>query len=72
MKYVTSLILTLLVTTEVAYAQQPPAKELACRACHGLGGTAPIAPNYPKLNGCWKIAKNYSLFQNETETLFGK
>lgn len=36
----------------MAYAEvKPPAKEAMCRTCHGAGGAAPIAPNYPKLNG---------------------
>ena len=35
-----------------AYGQTgAPAKEAGCRACHGVGGGAPIAPNYPKING---------------------
>jgi len=33
----------------VAFAQ--PAKVATCAACHGAGGAAPIAPNYPKLAG---------------------
>jgi cytochrome c len=28
-----------------------PAKEAACRVCHGVEGAKPIVPNYPKLNG---------------------
>ena len=34
-----------------ALSQTPPANEALCRACHGAKGGAPIAPNYPKLNG---------------------
>lgn len=41
-----------LVISSLAFSQvKPPAKEVTCRACHGAGGAAPIAPNYPKLNG---------------------
>ncbi len=32
-------------------AQDAPAKEAGCRACHGKDGAAPILPQYPKLNG---------------------
>jgi cytochrome c len=42
-------ILTLLFST-AAWADAP-AKEAACRACHGAKGAAPIVPSYPKLNG---------------------
>lgn len=36
----------------MAYSEiDPPAKEMTCRACHGAAGSAPIAQNYPKLNG---------------------
>ena len=35
-----------------AFAEvQPPAKEITCRTCHGVGGAKTLAPNYPKLNG---------------------
>ncbi len=34
-----------------ATAPKAPPKEALCKACHGAGGAAPIAPNYPKLNG---------------------
>jgi len=34
-----------------ADAPATPKKEPLCRACHGPNGAAPIAPNYPKLNG---------------------
>lgn len=38
--------------SSMAYSQgEPPAKEVACRACHGASGAAPLVPNYPKLNG---------------------
>lgn len=38
--------------SSVVYAQTgAPAKEATCRACHGVGGGAPIAPSYPKING---------------------
>ena len=51
MKYFLPFILTSL-AVNLAYAEtKPPAKEITCRACHGIGGAAPIAPNYPKLNG---------------------
>ena len=48
-----SLFLALALTIPAIAAAQdaPPAKEMACRACHGVGGAAPLAPNYPKLNG---------------------
>lgn len=50
MNYLSILFLTL--STSLAFAQTPaPAKEASCRACHGVGGSVPIAPNYPKLNG---------------------
>jgi len=50
MKIFCSMLL-LLGTSTVALAQGDlPAKEMTCRACHGAGGAAPIAPNYPKLN----------------------
>lgn len=48
MKYLITLTLTLSISV-IAYAQ--PAKEATCQACHGAGGAAPIAPNYPKLSG---------------------
>ena len=32
-------------------AQDAPAKEAGCRACHGKEGASPILPSYPKLNG---------------------
>lgn len=35
----------------VADSVKAPGKEAICRACHGEKGAAPIAPNYPKLNG---------------------
>lgn len=41
----------LLVSSGAAFAAEAPAKEVACRACHGEGGAKPIAPNYPKLKG---------------------
>ena len=42
----------MLVAPALCAAQvEPPAKEMTCRACHGAGGAAPLAPNYPKLNG---------------------
>lgn len=51
MKYFITLIFTLAAPL-LAYGQtEPPAKEVACRTCHGAGGAAPIAPIYPKLNG---------------------
>ncbi len=48
MKYFIALTLALTISL-IANAQ--PEKELTCRACHGAGGGAPIAPSYPKLNG---------------------
>lgn len=48
MKYFITLTLTMIVSI-LAHAQ--PAKEASCLVCHGAGGAAPIAPNYPKLNG---------------------
>ncbi|MBX2857938.1 MAG: c-type cytochrome [Cellvibrionaceae bacterium] len=30
---------------------EAPKSEARCRACHGVGGAAPIADNYPKLSG---------------------
>ena len=51
MKYMIALIL-ILVAPGLVYAQAiPPTKEVTCRACHGLAGAAPIASNYPRLNG---------------------
>ena len=51
MKYFVTFILTL-TTSMLANAQaETPTKEITCRACHGAAGAAPIAPNYPKLNG---------------------
>ena len=47
MKY--SIMTLALVLSALADAQ--PAKEASCRACHGVKGGAPIAPNYPKLQG---------------------
>jgi len=44
-------ILTLSVPLLAHSKSVTPAKEVMCRACHGAGGAAPIAPNYPKLNG---------------------
>lgn len=29
----------------------PPQKEMACRACHGIGGNKPLTPSYPILAG---------------------
>lgn len=40
-----------LLSSSVVTAADLPAKEAACRACHGAGGAKPIAPNYPKLDG---------------------
>lgn len=40
-----------LTTANFTLAQEPPAKETLCRACHGASGAAPIADSYPKLNG---------------------
>lgn len=34
-----------------AAAEKPPAKEMACRACHGALGEKPLSPTYPKLKG---------------------
>ncbi len=46
------IVFLTLVSSGALYAQdQPPAKEVTCRACHGAGGAAPLAANYPKLNG---------------------
>ena len=47
------VIIILTVTAySTAFAQtDAPAKVAMCSACHGVGGAAPIAPNYPKLNG---------------------
>ncbi|WP_096085528.1 c-type cytochrome [Agaribacterium haliotis] len=42
--------LLMLSLSALSYAEAP-AKEAACRACHGAGGAEPIAPSYPKLNG---------------------
>ncbi len=51
MKYLISFALVLILPSLVYAQTNPPAKEAACRACHGVNGAAPIAPNYPKLNG---------------------
>jgi cytochrome c553 len=48
MKYFITLILIMNV---YIFAHAQPAKEASCRVCHGVGGSAPIAPNHPKLNG---------------------
>jgi cytochrome c553 len=55
MKYFLALIF-MLTAPVLTYAQtEPPAKEITCRTCHGAGGSAPIIPNYPKLNGQNKV-----------------
>ncbi len=48
-----SVVLTLsLFLVSNAHSQvAAPAKEMTCRACHGVGGGEPVTPNYPKLNG---------------------
>ncbi len=48
MKYILTLILTLAVFLP---SHAKPEKEVSCRACHGVSGASPVAPNYPKLNG---------------------
>lgn len=45
------LLMAALGLPPVAFGVEPPPKEAMCRACHGVGGAAPIAPGYPKLNG---------------------
>ena len=44
------LIACLLFAPMLAVAAEP-AKEIVCRACHGVGGAAPLMGLYPKLNG---------------------
>lgn len=46
-----TLIISSLFAGSVAFAADAPPKEAICKSCHGVGGAAPIAPNYPKLNG---------------------
>ncbi len=46
-----SLLPLLLLVPVLAFAAEPPAKEMVCRACHGAGGAAPLMDLYPKLNG---------------------
>lgn len=48
--WTTSAFLSTLLLSTYSLADAPP-KEALCKACHGAGGGAPIAPNYPKLNG---------------------
>jgi cytochrome c len=49
-------LIFILTAPALAHAQtEPPAKEITCRVCHGASGAAPIAPNYPKLNGQNKV-----------------
>ena len=45
------LVLALLIIVSIYSEASVPAKEAACRACHGQGGAEPIVPSYPKLNG---------------------
>ena len=45
-------VISVLVFFGVANGQaQIPAKEVSCRACHGVSGAAPITGSYPKING---------------------
>ncbi|SMF56335.1 Cytochrome c553 [Alteromonadaceae bacterium Bs31] len=41
----------LVLCSPVVFAAGAPPKAALCNACHGANGAAPIAPNYPKLNG---------------------
>ncbi|MCH2259079.1 MAG: c-type cytochrome [Alteromonas sp.] len=51
MKYYFGKVLLLIsLGSSPVYSSAPP-KEALCRACHGVDGAAPIANNYPKLNG---------------------
>ena len=50
-KLILTVILSALSTVSVFVYAKAPAKEITCRACHGALGGAPIAPNYPKLQG---------------------
>ncbi len=45
------LFLSTLLFSVSSFSASAPPKEALCKACHGAGGAAPIAPNYPKLNG---------------------
>ena len=45
------LLVAISICNTVSAQTAPPAKEMACRACHGASGAAPIAEQYPKLNG---------------------
>lgn len=61
MKYIIIPIFILAASLPSYAETESPSKEVACRACHGSGGTAPIAQNYPKINGQNKIYLIHSL-----------
>ena len=43
-------VILLIVASNSLYAATP-AKEMVCRACHGVAGAKTLIPSYPKLNG---------------------
>jgi len=51
MKHTRKLIFGFITAFSISAHAAPPAKEATCRTCHGAGGSAPLAPSYPKLNG---------------------